>query len=583
MTKTNLVCRMAKSSLRRYRLYFFCNVFAVALFFCFAALFTDRRFMDPTVVDGMISSNIIAPSVFVAVFTVVFIPWTCRAFQRNSRHEYGILMAVGLSVQETAAGLLAENGLIALLSLLVGLLAGTFLSVFFFFFIHYAIGIAALRWQPDMRPYLFTSALYGATMLLTLVIALLGLARARLGNWISEKYRPEKDRLRLFRMPRPRRSKPGRMRKNFLAAAFLRQHAASTRLLLALATGMTAFCVFFSGLSTLSYGLECRNALRQNPYDLVYADIFGKNRVPDREISALLAKNGVTVRSFKQFEFLRNGAFTILPVSQTDRVLGCRLRVASGRFLTVFQYAPNDGYTHDLFAPEEIPFVCGADRLLLRSAGSDVKILFNDNPAFASQTIVVSDADFSKLASGCGDLWEGTAKLYTFSDWRTSAKAVDAVRERLYQSNRVSRPEQKYYDVSSKHAAFDIGRQSAEFLIFLSAFVAALFFASADLMISFKIRSEEEEERRMIVSLGRIGVTPAELLGVIRRKNASCFLPQTVFGPVLGALALTAAARSCGLGWSGAAVCFAIGAALLALQACLVGRYSAKELASFSP
>lgn len=66
MTFYDISMKMLTANLRRYRLYFLCNVFSVALFYSFAAIFTNKSFMNVRIVDSLISSNIYAPSIFVS-------------------------------------------------------------------------------------------------------------------------------------------------------------------------------------------------------------------------------------------------------------------------------------------------------------------------------------------------------------------------------------------------------------------------------------------------------------------------------------------------------------------------------------
>ena len=366
--------------------------------------------------------------------------------------------------------------------------------------------------------------------------------------------------------------------RHILGLSFVRQHGASTRRLLFIATWLIAFSVFFGGLAAALYGSTIQNAMSYSPYDLAYAQIFGKNQVGDAEIQSLLGENGVTVQSIRQVDYLRSSAFNILPVSQVNHTFGCGYKVAGGEFLSIFQYDLNDGYGHELSAPESVRFDCGGEDLKLKSAGQDVRILFNGNPAFADRTLVVSDADFSRIASNCRDYWSGTAKFFRFDRWEDSRKGVEAVQNRLLEVNRVDQAEQRYYRASSRIEAYATARQSAEFLIFLTAFVVALFLFAADVMMVFKVQSESEEEKRMLAGLNRIGVTGGEMLGMIRFKNRAYFMPQAVFGLALGVFYSHSLSGSFNSGWVATAFSLILGALFTALQGALTEGFSKREL-----
>jgi putative ABC transport system permease protein len=189
MTLYDVSKKMLTVNFRRYRLYFLCNVFSVALFYSFAAIFTNKAFMDVRIVDSMISSNIYAPSVLVAIFLSLFVPYSNNAFLRNRKYEYGVLMTLGMSEWEAVKNILLEGCVIAGLSLISGLLLGTLISLAFYFIIHQFIGISALRWYFNPASYKITFLLYGITILLTLLIGILGFVKGQLVDLIREKFK----------------------------------------------------------------------------------------------------------------------------------------------------------------------------------------------------------------------------------------------------------------------------------------------------------------------------------------------------------------------------------------------------------
>lgn len=95
MTFYEISAKMLRVNFNRYRLYFFCNLFAVSLFECFASIFTNSSFMDADIVNPLISSNIYFPSILAALFLILFLPVSCQAFFAVRKQEYGILFPWG--------------------------------------------------------------------------------------------------------------------------------------------------------------------------------------------------------------------------------------------------------------------------------------------------------------------------------------------------------------------------------------------------------------------------------------------------------------------------------------------------------
>lgn len=626
MTFNDISRKMLTANFRRYRLYFLCNVFSIVLFYSFAAIFTNKAFMNVKIVDSMISSNIYAPSIFVGVFLVLFI----HAFMKNRKYEYGILMTLGMSETEVLANILLENCIIAGMSLVSGLILGTLISFAFYFIIQHVIGISGIRWYFNADSYKWTVILYSVTVMFSLMVGVLDFMKMQVVDLIKEKFRAEKKK----------KSMPGLFaagvvfvavsflimimayangasqiwlligfvimfagffevitnltdleqylvktipgyRGHFLGLSFIRQHDKSRSRISVIITWLIGFSIFFAGFSVVMYPAMTQNAIRYSPYDLVYSQIFGKNQVEVSKIESLLTQNGVSVKTVKQLEYLRNSAFNLLPVTEVNKEFDCDYQIPVGKFLTVLQYDIKDGYKHDLTSPVRVGFNCGNEEINLQSVGSDIRILFNRNPAFADKTLVLNDADYSKLASGCDGYWTGNMNLYSLINWRDSGKGIDAVQKYLLENNQVEQSQQKYYKASSRIEVFTSAKQSAEFLIFLMFFVVVLFCGASNVMIHFKIKAESEEEQRMLSGLYRIGVTTEEMLGMIRYKNMYYYMPQIIIGLFIGVFYNYTVNEFYGYGWKAAGCSLLIGLVLAILQFVGVMRYSRRELLSF--
>lgn len=624
MTFYDITMKMLRANFRRYRLYFACNVFCIVLFYCFAALFTNRSFMDFRVNDSMISSNVIAPSVFIAAFMLVFVPYTYRAFMKNRSYEYGVFMTLGMSERQALYGMLLENGVVAAASLLAGLVLGTAVSFGFLALVKSLFGALRLSWYFNAASYLWTAALYAAAMLLTLLAGAAGFARAKLTDLLREKFRAEKTGrsprwlfpaglllaaasvplmllpggtglwgvgilvmaaglLMIIALPgapaiRTRWAETFRQR-HLLGVAFVRQHGKSGRHLCFFTLWMFAFTALFAGICLLLFPINRRYAFGYNPFDLEYAQDAGGSQVQGEEVSRLLQENGVTVISQKTLPFLGDAAFNLFPASELNKAFGCRYTVKSGEFVALFQYDLHDGYGHDISFPQMVFLPCGKKDLTLRPAGRDVRILFNPESLHAYKTLVLSDADYRKLASQSGGLWRQSISLYRFADWQNSAKGVAAVQAYYWNALQIPAIDRWAYRVDSKVTAYATGMQSAGFLMLLMFFVMALFCTAADLTVHFRIRSEAEEERRILGGLGRAGVTDGELLAMLRFKDRVYFLPQTVMGVLVGAFCIFTLTKGqfAGLQWEAGGISLLVGAALTALQWLLSARYSRRE------
>ena len=127
MTFYEVSQKMLLANFSRYRIYFFSNLFAAALFYCFASIFTNQSFMNGKIVNPLISSNIYFPSILAALFLLFFLPLSCQVFVAARKKEYGILFSLGMSRREAFWRQFCENVLVTALALAAALAAGTLL------------------------------------------------------------------------------------------------------------------------------------------------------------------------------------------------------------------------------------------------------------------------------------------------------------------------------------------------------------------------------------------------------------------------------------------------------------------------
>lgn len=106
--------------------------------------------------------------------------------------------------------------------------------------------------------------------------------------------------------------------------------------------------------------------------------------------------------------------------TEINAIFKCDYDVHTGECINLFQIDETDGYEHDLTPVETVTL---ADDLQLTSIGSNIRILWKQNPTFADRTLIVSDEDYNRI-KGMNDCHTGKVNLYQFRDWKTSAPTI---------------------------------------------------------------------------------------------------------------------------------------------------------------
>lgn len=570
MTFYEVSQKMLLANFSRYRIYFFSNLFAAALFYCFASIFTNQSFMNGKIVNPLISSNIYFPSILADLFLLFFLPLSCQVFVAARKKEYGILFSLGMSRREAFWRQFCENVLVTALALAAALAAGTLLSWLFFGIIRYGISIVGVKWGLSLEQYKITAFLYLVALAPAFIFHAGSILREKISFLLKAPALSEKEGV-LYRMLC--RCCSGYMRRHMAEWSFLRRHSREWRIRSVLAFVIVSCSVILVSVSVTMSMAFLRDAKSYSPYDMVYSEMDERHRVLEGNVAGILAEYGVVVEQIIRIPYVRNASFNCFPVEKVNQYFQCAYQVKDGQFLNLFQYDLQDGYEHEMQPISEITY--NGNRQL-RSAGSDVRILWNQNPAFADRTLLVSDSDFEKLQKDA-EFQVGVAHWFLFDQWEDSYDGICAVKEYMSETNQNAESEAAYYEVSSKVEYYQDAQKSGRFLIFLIAFIVGLMMMAEFLLIHFRIQAEQEENNRAVLSLRMIGVTDQEVLNDLKYKNRLRFILPVILGTVFSFLPCYFLNEAYSAGFQGAfaGAVFGIGAA--GAEVVILGWYSKRE------
>ena len=242
----------------------------------------------------------------------------------------------------------------------------------------------------------------------------------------------------------------------------------------------------------------------------------------------------------------------------------------------------NDGYTHHTTPATKISADLPEKTISLLSSGSDIEILWNQNPAFADRTVILNDHDFKTLYHS-KNYWQGTIRLFHFTDWKQSKNGVKAVCEKLRQKNALSEEELHAPEATSKIFHYEKATQSGSVLILSMSFVVLMLCGAAFVFIHFRIASEKEETGRSIKSLRLMGCFQKELQDMLLFKNRIHFLIPVVTGNILSIIPCYCFNQTYRFGFLGTVLCIVSGIVIGFAVWKGMKSYSQKEFFNIDP
>lgn len=569
----HLSIKMLKKNFINYRLFFSCNCVSTAIFFCFASMLFHEQFMDGYTVDSMISGNIIFPGVLMAGFMIVFLPLSYHVFWNARKQDYGVFLSLGMSRKEAVGNMIAESLTVSVFALLAAFMAGTFCSALFYGVLRYLLHIQGWNWKIPMESYVVTCLLHGVITVITIAAYSIKFLCLKIGRMLKNHDKSEGKGM-VYRLLEERM--PEYLNRNLIKFSFLMRHKKEWAFRYVLAGILVMAVTVLISLSACLFSGFGKDAEKYAPFDMTYVSLYGGNQMSLEEAEVILNQENVSVTSSSQIEFFRDNAFNYISVSELNRKFQSDYRIEEGTFLNLFQYDMNDGYEYDVTPVNNLTIKYDDATEELASSGSDIKIFWNRNPAFADRTLVLNDADFKLLVDNKNYQY-GVINLFRFQDWKRSKDGITAVSEELRHRNGLAEPDQRILAVTSKIADFERAGQSGSVLALSMGFVIMMLYAACFILIHFRIVSEKEENSRSMKSLSFMGSQKSELKDILLFKNRVHFLVPVITGSMISSVPGYFLNQTYCLGLQGAVLCAFCGIVTGMIVWKSLKRYSRKE------
>jgi hypothetical protein len=583
MTFSEIAFKMFKADIKKYRLFILCNLSAIAILYSFVSVSENQQFMNKSIVDPVISSDIYAPTFLILVFTGIFITYSQSIFMTARQKDYGILLTIGMTENEVRNSILIENFILCIVSLITGLLIGTFLSILFLSFIRNVIGIDKIDVTISVLPYKITAIYVTVIFIISLIFNVCIMikstiyekikyaVKAESGNHYSIKficvgivitiaafilmilfYNKNTDiaflsilfcmlgsMLIFFNgealIEYFQNKHYDRYIKNIFLFSDIKYYYGKNKKIFFSTTWIFFVMIFFVALSAINYPYLKSDAITFHPFHIAYGEINNHFQpLGDDEIQTIAQNNGNNITSNDTVSFVRNNSFTIFCVDDVNRILKTSYDVKPNSFIHVFPYDMNDGYDH--YDNMKI------SRIYINSHEGSKEFIVQDivtNPLFgqinciSENVFIANKEDYEWITlNGIDYYLKGILHLYNFDNWQNSENTVNEVANKLSAKNNIE-TEVGFYKTSSRIDVYNTALKSSKFLIFNSIYVCLLLYFSAIIMIHFKFKMEYKDEKIKYFSLYKIGIEEIEIKKIISKKILMIYFVPFVYAIII--------------------------------------------------
>ncbi|MGH4121795.1 MAG: FtsX-like permease family protein [Clostridium sp.] len=594
MTFKDIAIKNIKGNIKKYITYYLCNSFIVASFFMYSVLIFNEKLWTTSQIEKGVLQAIMIPSVALGVFSLFFISYAHSTFIKCRKKEFGVFMHLGMTTVDIRKIIIYENIIVALASILLGLLVGLVFSKLFFIVTIKLLGVKEISYVIGFKNFIFPtiifSGIYLANLLTTIiatrrfeVIKLLKADRKIQSNRFSnpifaligllivigsiiilykEFNNSEAGRLVLettilisigvyifisqlggFLIKYSKRN-PRVYFNKLLFITSLNSKFKQNKIIIFIISILVAVIIFYNG-AMLSFCITAeKDALNTNAYDIFYAEIKGKNVLSNEAIEEIVIRNKEEIIKHETLEFVYYYGTSGEPVDEiimTDKEINklgkTNFKVSKGDYIYLYQFDVTREAEKKKFRKFNMKLVFNSGTYELYNQENVFKRIVNNGNYSYSRINVVNESDYNFIREQNKSYELGKFQLYNFNNWKATKVIVEELKSELELINKTTKelylPFNRYEDmlkVASKVGSYNFNMQGAKLLLFTSGFLGIFFFIATAIVLFLKLLSDIDSDKKRFNSMYKIGITEEE----IKKQVGSELKPLFFIGPIIG-------------------------------------------------
>lgn len=564
MNFNHIIIKTFKANLKKFLSYFLCCSFSITIFFMYTTLILNNDISsnissfgkEGAAIETMIYSSLIA----LIIFSIVFMSYSHISFINCRKKEFQLYSILGMNKRDIKKLILFENLLIAVSSILTGLISGSVFGRLFFMIVTKILNFNVLAFNLSYKNYLLTLCSFIGIFVVVIIISkftskkinmskntplklktstysylsVLGLSTVILSYVIM--YFSKNNRLILSTVLCffgtyllitylgnlilwITKRKESFYHKNLLAITEISYKFNQNKKIVYILCILSCIAIYFIGLSYSSYMETSKEINIEAPYDLVYIENF------NTPINLINASN---ILSEKRLQFitlnLKNNSskINVISESQFNKFVNKNINVPNGQFVTLTSRS----------IPESSPWHKGNillsddfnNKYELSYSNEIWQIIMNSNTS-NMHMLIISDNDYANIIKNKGYNFIKTYNAINLKNWTMGQK----YQRKLNSLN-------SYVKAVSKYGSYEILKAQNLFFLFIMLFIGMLFFISCGCILSFKLFSEMDDTLDVYNKLHGIGITVLEMKKIVSFQLKIIFFLPAILGSSLGFL-----------------------------------------------
>ena len=594
MTFRDIAIKNFKGNIKKYLIYYLCNSFIVATFFMYSVLiFNEKLWMTSQIEKGVLQGLMI-PSVALGVFSLFFISYAHSTFIKCRKKEFGVFMHLGMTTGDIRKIIIYENMIVALGSILLGLLVGVVFSRLFFIIILKLLEVKGVSYIIGFENFLFPIIIFSGIYLANIVTTIIATSRFEvikllkadrvvqsnkvsnpmyaiiglvivIGSFISLYKEFNKSsagvlvlettilisiglyifisQLGGFLIKCSKRNRKVYF-KRILFITSLNSKFKQTKIIIFIISILVAVIIFYIGAMLNFYVTAEKYAVNTNSFDIFYAEIKEKNLLSKEKIDEIVIRNKEEIKQHETLEFVHYYGTSVQPadeiimtVKEINKLGKSNLNVGKGNYLLLRQFDEISEAEKKTSKSFNLNLVFNSKTYELHNQDNVFKKIFSGGDFSYSAVNVVNESDYNFIKEQKEGYELGKFQLYNLINWKDTKDIVNELESELGRINRttkeLSSPLSQYEDmlkVTSKIGYYNANMQGSKLLLFTSGFLGIFFFIATVIVLFLKLLSDIDSDKKRFDSMYKIGITEQE----IKKQIGSELKPLFFIGPIIG-------------------------------------------------
>jgi len=535
------------------------------------------------------------------IFSIIFISYAHSSFIKSRQEEFGLFMSIGMSSKQILKLIVIENGLIAIASMITGIVTGAVFSRLFFLMVLKVLNVKGIEFYISYKSLLLTLTVFTIVFLMVIltslitayklqplqllkssriaqrnkvskpVLALIGIAMmvfsigALCASFASKAVMDSETFLLLtliclaglyvsisqfggLLLKLSKKSKKFYYRNLTLITGIDYRFKQTKKIIFTIAI-MVMITTFYCGHIMYILSFAERTAIDNNPFDIAVLEAYNENGFSEADFKVRISEKGVELTEYKTLEILNVNELydqgeeverKVISVNSLNELTNSNIELEKGAYIRLYQYPEEEELETNAYNRKDLVLKYGELIKSLKNQEVIYKKCFNIMKYNYEELLVLNHFDYESFKSRSDSSNIEKMHLLNFKDWRKSWTVVSKLTKDFSKAKETSEAD---FIVQSKIGEYTYLKQSASLMLLICAFLGFFFFIASSVILSFKLFSEIDDERLKYKKLSTIGIKDIEIKKAINKELRLIFFLPLVLGASLSFLYIFAITR----------------------------------------